>query len=64
MICVCVCVCVCVVLGFKLRAYTMSHSTSPFLEWVFFEIGSHELFAQIGFELQSSWSLLPEQLGI
>jgi hypothetical protein len=28
--------CVCVVLGFKLRAYTLSHSTSPFLWWVFF----------------------------
>jgi hypothetical protein len=23
--------CVCVVLGFELRAYTLSHSTSPFL---------------------------------
>jgi hypothetical protein len=25
-----------------------------------FKIGSHELFAQAGFELWSSWSLLPE----
>jgi hypothetical protein len=43
-----------VVLGFELRAYTLSHSTSPFLGWGFFKIGSHELFAQAGFELQSS----------
>jgi hypothetical protein len=28
------------VLGFELRAYTLSHSTSPFLWWVSFEIGS------------------------
>jgi hypothetical protein len=26
-----VCVCVCVVLGLELRAFTLSHSTSPFL---------------------------------
>jgi hypothetical protein len=36
------------VLGFELRAYTLSHSTSPFL-WLllllFFDIGSHKLFA-------------------
>jgi hypothetical protein len=45
--------CVCVVLGFELRvrAYTLSHTTSPFLRWVFFEIGSCELFAQAGFEI-------------
>jgi hypothetical protein len=42
------------VLGIELRAFTLSHSTSPFL-WSVFEIGSHELFAQTGF-----WSLLPE----
>jgi hypothetical protein len=30
-VCVCVCVCVCVVLGLELRAFTLSHSTSPFL---------------------------------
>jgi hypothetical protein len=30
-LCVCVCVCVCVSLGFELRAYTLNHSTSPFL---------------------------------
>jgi hypothetical protein len=35
-----------VVLGFELRAYTLSHSTSPFL--YFLEIGSYEVFAQAG----------------
>jgi hypothetical protein len=29
------------VLGLELRAYTLQHSTSPFLWRVFFEIGSH-----------------------
>jgi hypothetical protein len=29
-----------------------------------FEIVSHELFAQGGFEPQSSWSLPPELLGL
>jgi hypothetical protein len=39
----------------------LSHSTSPFFfQWVFFEIGSHKLFAQAGFKLWSSWSLPPE----
>jgi hypothetical protein len=33
---------VCVVLGFELRAYTLSRST--FFVMAFFEIGSHELF--------------------
>jgi hypothetical protein len=42
------------VLGFELRACTFSHSTSPFLWWDFFQIGSCELFAQGGFELLSS----------
>jgi hypothetical protein len=37
------CVCVCVVLGFELRAYTLSHSTSPFFVMGFFEIESHDL---------------------
>jgi hypothetical protein len=32
------------VLGFELRAYTLSHSTSPFFCDGFFEIGSGELF--------------------
>jgi hypothetical protein len=45
------------VLGFELRAYTLSHSTNHFLWWVFFEIGSHELFPRAGFEHWSSWSL-------
>jgi hypothetical protein len=47
------------VLGLELRAYTLSHSTSPFL-WFFFDIGSCELFAQAGFEPQSSWALSSE----
>jgi hypothetical protein len=33
------------VLGFELRAFTMSHSTSSFLVISFFELRSHELFA-------------------
>jgi hypothetical protein len=36
------------VLGFELRVYTWSHSTSPFFGEVFFQIGSLELFAQAG----------------
>jgi hypothetical protein len=33
------------VLGFELRAYTLSHFTSPFYDgFFFFEIGSRELF--------------------
>jgi hypothetical protein len=68
---VCVCVCVYIyiyiyindfffsVLGFELTAYTLSHSTSPFFAKGFFKIGSRKLFAQAGFELWSSWSLLP-----
>jgi hypothetical protein len=35
------------VLGFELRAYTLRHSTSPFLMG-FFKIGSHQLFAGAG----------------
>jgi hypothetical protein len=34
------------VLGFELRAYTLSHSTSPFFVMDFFEIESFKLFAQ------------------
>jgi hypothetical protein len=38
-VCMCVCVCVCVcaraVLGLDLRAYTLNHSTSPFLDGFF-----------------------------
>jgi hypothetical protein len=47
------------VLGFELRAYPLSHSTSPFLWWVF-KIRCHNLFALSGFEPWSSWSLPPE----
>jgi hypothetical protein len=42
------------VLGFEVRAYTLSHSTSPFFVMEFFEIGSHELFALAGFKPRSS----------
>jgi hypothetical protein len=41
------------VLGFELRAYTLSYSTSPIFVMAFFEIGSPELFAWAGFEPQS-----------
>jgi hypothetical protein len=37
-------------LGLELRAYTLSHSTSPFFVMGFFQIESHELFAQAAFE--------------
>jgi hypothetical protein len=39
------------VLAFELRAYTLSHSTSPIFVMGFFKIGSCELFAQAGFKL-------------
>jgi hypothetical protein len=43
-------------LGFELRAYPLSHSTSPFLWWAFFEIRFHELLLQIAILLISaSW---------
>jgi hypothetical protein len=35
-------------LGFELRAYALSHSTSPFFVIVFFKIGFHNLFACLG----------------
>jgi hypothetical protein len=38
-----------VVLGFEFTAFTLSHSTSPFCDG-FFETGSLELFAWIGFK--------------
>jgi hypothetical protein len=41
------------VLGFELKAYTLSHSISPFCV-KYFEIGSHKLFAWAGFETQPS----------
>jgi hypothetical protein len=49
-----------VVLGFELRAHTLSHSTSPFFVMGFFEIGSCKLFPWAGFKPRSSWSLPPE----
>jgi hypothetical protein len=42
------------ILGFELRAFTLSHSTSPIFVMGFFKIGSLKLFARSGFELQSS----------
>jgi hypothetical protein len=44
----------------EVRAYTLTHSSSSFLWWIFFKIESPELFAWAGFELQSSWSLPPQ----
>jgi hypothetical protein len=38
--------------GLELRAYTLSHSTSPFFVIGVFKIGSRELFALAGFELR------------
>jgi hypothetical protein len=42
------------VLGFELRAYTLSHFTSPFFVLGIFKIGPKKLFAPASFELQSS----------
>jgi hypothetical protein len=42
------------VLRFELRAYTLSHSTSPFFVKGFFSIGSCELFAQAANSLASN----------
>jgi hypothetical protein len=39
-----------VILGFELRAYTLSHSPALFCEGFFHEIGSRELFAWAGME--------------
>jgi hypothetical protein len=36
------------VLGLELKAFTLSHSTSPIFVMGFFKIGSHELFALAG----------------
>jgi hypothetical protein len=36
--------------GFELRAYTLSHSISPFFVMGFFQIGSLKLFPWAGFE--------------
>jgi hypothetical protein len=43
-----------VALGLELRAFSLSHSTSPFLVKGFFKTGSCELFVQAGFQQQSS----------
>jgi hypothetical protein len=44
-----------VALGLEFGAYTLSHSTSPFLFFVFFfKIGYCKLFAQAAFELRFS----------
>jgi hypothetical protein len=50
------------VLGFELRVYTLSHSTSHFLwcDGFFSRQGFANYFAQAGFEPQSSWSLPSE----
>jgi hypothetical protein len=53
MFCFCFCFCACVVPGLELGAFTMSHTQPYFCEGIF-EIGSRELFAQAGFELQFS----------
>jgi hypothetical protein len=42
------------ILGLELRVVTLSHSTSPIFVKGFSEKRSHELFAQAGFEQQSS----------
>jgi hypothetical protein len=47
-------------LGLELRAFTLSHSTSPILVKSFFKIRSLKLFAQAGFKPQSSLSLPPD----
>jgi hypothetical protein len=40
--------------GLELRAYTLSHCTSPLFVMSFFKIGSHELFSLAGLEPKSS----------
>jgi hypothetical protein len=41
--------------GLELRAYTLNSTTpAPFFMMGIFKIGSHELFAQAGFKMQSS----------
>jgi hypothetical protein len=42
------------VLGLEIRAYTLSHCTTPFFVMGFLMIGSHKLFAQAGFGPRSS----------
>jgi hypothetical protein len=43
-----------VVLELELRAFTLSHSTSPIFVKSFLRYGLAELFAWAGYELQSS----------
>jgi hypothetical protein len=43
-----------VVLGLELRAYTLSHSTSPIFVKGFCEIGSGRTICPVGFKLKSS----------
>jgi hypothetical protein len=52
--------CVCVILRFELRAYTLSHSTSPFCEGFFSRYGLTNYLPGAGFEPRSSWFLTPE----
>jgi hypothetical protein len=63
--CVCVCIYIYIyifaVLWFELRAFTLSHSASPFFFFFFFYIMSPKLFAQTGFKPQS-FSYLPRSL--
>jgi hypothetical protein len=44
--------------------YHLSHASNPVFHWVFFEIGSHEVFSWAGFEpdlfLLSSWDYRSE----
>jgi hypothetical protein len=46
-----------VVLGFEFRAYTLSHSTSPFFMIFFFQIGSLKQFAQLSWNYNLPGSL-------
>jgi hypothetical protein len=41
-------------LGLEIRAFNLSHSSSPIFVIGLFEIGSHKLVAQASFERQSS----------
>jgi hypothetical protein len=43
-----------VVLGLELRAYTLSHSTSPIFVKIFSRLDLEELFARAGFKPRSS----------
>jgi hypothetical protein len=47
-----------VVLGFELRDYTLSHTTSPFFVKGIFEIGSHELSPRLALNHDPSYLCL------